>query len=92
MKQLLLSAYAAHIKVSPQIHDIKESMLHNNLGHRLPEENTSSLFKRMEQPMKHKPPQLGLEQRSFVKAAEDLHRCHRTPPSCSPEAIPEAVP
>lgn len=64
MKQLLLSAYAAHIKVSPQIHDINESMLHNNLGHRLPAENTSSRFKQMEQPMKHKPPQLGLDQSS----------------------------
>lgn len=64
MKQLLLSAYAAHIKVSPRIHDIKESMLRNNLGHRLPAENTSSMFKQMERPMKHKPPQLGSEQRS----------------------------
>lgn len=64
MKQLLVSAYAAHIKVNPQIHDIKESMLHNYLGHHLPAENTSSFFKQMERPMKHKPAQPGLEQRS----------------------------
>ena len=64
MKQLLFIAYAARIKVSPQTHDIKESMLHSNLGHHLPSENASRMFKQMEQPMNQKPPQLGFEQRS----------------------------
>lgn len=48
MKLLLFIAYAAHIKVSPQTHDIKESMLHNNLGHHLPSENASRMLKQME--------------------------------------------
>lgn len=65
MKQLLISAYAARIKVNPQIH-IKESMVHNNLGHRLPAENTSSMFKQMEQPVKHKAPSLGWELKAWI--------------------------
>lgn len=64
MKQLLFIAYAARIKVSPRTHDIKESVLHSNLGHHLPSENASRMFKQMEQPMNQKPPQLGFEQRS----------------------------
>lgn len=64
MKQLLFIAYAARIKASPRTHDIKESMLHSNLGHDLPSENASRMFKQMEQPMNQKPPQLGFEQRS----------------------------
>ena len=63
-KQLLFTAYAAHIKATPQTHDIKESMLHSNLGHHLPSENASRMFKQMEQPMNQKPPQPGFEQRS----------------------------
>lgn len=64
MKLLLFIDYAAHIKVSPQTHDIKESMLHGNMGHHLPSENASRMFKQMEQPMNQKPPQLGFEERS----------------------------
>lgn len=64
MKQLLFIAYAAHIKVSPRTHDIKESMLHSNLGHHLPSENASRMLKQIEQPMNQKLPQLGFEQRS----------------------------
>lgn len=64
-------------------------MVHNNLGHRLPAENTSSMFKQMEQPMKHKPPSLGW---SRGAQSTDLHGWHCTRPSGSPEAIAEAVP
>lgn len=65
MKQLLFITYAAHIKVSPRTHDIKESMLHSNLGHNLPSEKASRMLKQMENPMNQKPPQLGFEQRSL---------------------------
>lgn len=92
MKQLLFIAYAAHIKVSPPTHDIKESMLRSNLGHHLPSENASRMFKQMEQLMNQKLPQLGFEQRSSKQTRICMNATAPFPPAhlkASPRFRPE---